>query len=51
MLLGFIPEIGPSIGWLDDLLIFRADYRCIHDHLAGTQVVEKSWAQPEQSQS
>ncbi|MCH8350935.1 MAG: RDD family protein [Chloroflexi bacterium] len=35
-LLGFIPFYG----LLDILLIFRGDRRCIHDMIAGTQVVK-----------
>jgi uncharacterized RDD family membrane protein YckC len=33
------PIAGPWIALVDDLLIFREDKRCIHDHLAGTRVV------------
>lgn len=35
-LLGFIPLYG----LVDPLFIFRADRRCIHDFIAGTQVIE-----------
>ncbi len=35
-LLGFIPFFSLA----NYLFIFRDDYRCIHDHLAGTKVVE-----------
>lgn len=34
-----IPFIGPVIGLVDVLLIFRGDRRCGHDLIAGTRVV------------
>lgn len=39
-LLGAIPMIGWLISLLDSLLIFREDYRCLHDHFADTIVVK-----------
>lgn len=41
-LVGFIPIVGPFFGLADSLLIFRADRRCLHDHMAGTIVVMAS---------
>ncbi|ALZ74938.1 RDD family protein [Rheinheimera sp. F8] len=39
ILLSFVPVIGQWLtGLLDPLLIFRQDRRCLHDHIAGTQV-------------
>ncbi len=35
-LLGFIPFFS----LIDILFIYREDFRCIHDHLAGTRVIE-----------
>lgn len=34
-----IPVVGPIIGLFNPLMIFRADRRCLHDHIAGTKVV------------
>jgi len=34
-----IPGIGPFLSLVDVLFIFRGDRRCIHDLIAGTQVV------------
>ncbi|MCA9541362.1 MAG: RDD family protein [Myxococcales bacterium] len=39
MAAGFIPLLGNIIGLVDAAFIFREDYRCLHDHIAGTQVV------------
>lgn len=39
-LLGAIPLIGYLISLTDSLLIFRQDYRCLHDHFADTIVVK-----------
>lgn len=41
-----IPVLGPIFGLVDSLLIFRADRRCAHDHIAGTKVVKKRSALP-----
>ena len=38
-LVGNIPFIGPLLGIVNVLLIFRADRRCGHDLIAGTRVV------------
>lgn len=35
-----IPYIGGLLGLVDCLSIFTADRRCLHDHLAGTYVVD-----------
>lgn len=35
----YIPFIGPIIGLVNPLFIFREDRRCLHDHVAGTRVV------------
>jgi uncharacterized RDD family membrane protein YckC len=39
-LLGFIPLVGYIVSLLDPLLIFRDDYRCLHDQIADTLVVK-----------
>lgn len=43
MLLGVVSTALPAMGWalslFNVLLIFRADRRCLHDHIAGTRVV------------
>lgn len=36
---GQIPFLGAVAGLLNPLLIFRADRRCLHDHIAGTRVI------------
>ena len=41
-LLGMIPRVGNLITLIDICFIFRADRRCLHDHLAGTMVVNAS---------
>jgi len=39
LVLSFVPLIGQLIvGLINPLLIFRQDRRCLHDHIAGTQV-------------
>ncbi len=37
-----IPFVGGLFGLIDTLFIFREDRRCIHDHIAGTKVVENT---------
>jgi uncharacterized RDD family membrane protein YckC len=39
-ILGAIPTVGQVFAIVDILCIFRDDRRCLHDHIAGTQVVE-----------
>jgi uncharacterized RDD family membrane protein YckC len=39
---GLIPFIGVVLGLADVLFIFRADRRCIHDLVAGTEVIDVS---------
>ena len=34
-----VPLVGPLVGLVGILFIFRDDQRCVHDHLAGTRVV------------
>ena len=34
-----VPAIGPLLGIIDVLFIFRRDRRCVHDLIAGTKVV------------
>lgn len=38
-LLPFVPIIGGLLSFVDILLIFRKDRRCLHDHIAGTKVI------------
>lgn len=38
--LSAVPFIGFLISITDSLLIFREDYRCIHDHIADTIVIK-----------
>lgn len=37
---GALPCIGPIYRLADILCIFREDRRCLHDHIAGTKVVQ-----------
>ena len=39
-LASMIPVVGSVVGMVDTLFIFRADQRCVHDHIAGTRVVK-----------
>ncbi len=39
-LLGLIPLFGTLLGLVNALFIFRSDRRCLHDHLAGTIVID-----------
>ena len=34
-----VPAVGPILGLVDVLFIFRRDRRCVHDLIAGTKVV------------
>ena len=36
---GILPGVGPFVGLINVLFIFRQDRRCLHDHVAGTKVV------------
>lgn len=38
-LVAAIPAVGPVLSVLETLFIFRSDRRCVHDLIAGTQVV------------
>jgi len=38
--LTLIPIVGSFLGLPNALFIFRDDHRCLHDHIAGTVVVE-----------
>jgi uncharacterized RDD family membrane protein YckC len=35
-----VPVVGPLLAVADSLFIFSRDRRCIHDHLAGTAVID-----------
>ena len=39
-LLGIIPVVGAYLNLIDVLLVLRSDRRCLHDMIAGTQVVK-----------
>jgi uncharacterized RDD family membrane protein YckC len=39
-LMGAVPYLGLLFHLLDALFIFRDDRRCLHDHIAGTKVVQ-----------
>lgn len=36
----YVPVIGQLLAMIDLLFIFRADRRCVHDHIAGTRVID-----------
>lgn len=38
-IIGMIPIVGTIFVFADPLCIFRADRRCLHDHIAGTCVI------------
>jgi uncharacterized RDD family membrane protein YckC len=40
ILVGFVPFVGMALTVLDDLFVFRADRRCLHDLIAGTRVID-----------
>jgi len=42
LILQSIPYLGTLIGLVNVMMIFGGDYRCMHDHLAGTRVVDAS---------
>ena len=37
--IAYVPLIGPILGLVNPLFIFREDRRCLHDHIAGTRVI------------
>jgi uncharacterized RDD family membrane protein YckC len=37
---GLLGQVVPMYAFIDALLIFGAEQRCIHDYLAGTKVVD-----------
>ena len=39
-LIGALPYLGMVFTLVDICFIFRADRRCLHDHIAGTKVVK-----------
>ncbi|MEZ4298314.1 MAG: RDD family protein [Polyangiaceae bacterium] len=39
-LIGFVPFIGGLVGTVGLLMIFGRERRCLHDHIAGTKVVQ-----------
>ena len=41
-----VPVVGNFFSLIDALMIFRADKRCIHDHIAATHVLKVKKAQP-----
>jgi uncharacterized RDD family membrane protein YckC len=45
MVLGFIPLLGPLVGLIDSLLIFRDSSKCLHDDIADTRVVTAASSQ------
>ena len=40
LLVSRLPYVGAVLGCLNILSIFRRDRRCLHDHIAGTRVVD-----------
>jgi uncharacterized RDD family membrane protein YckC len=38
-IVAMIPFVGTVAAFVDPLMIFRKDRRCLHDHIAGTRVV------------
>jgi len=41
LVIGFIPFVGLLFRLADSVLIFGEDRRCVHDHFAGTMVVNR----------
>jgi len=39
-LMGMVPVVGPLLRLVDVVFIFRADKRCLHDHIAKTKVID-----------
>lgn len=39
-LMSMVPVIGPLLRLIDVVFIFRADKRCLHDHIAKTKVID-----------
>lgn len=37
--IAYIPVVGQILSFINPLFIFRADRRCVHDHIAGTKVI------------
>jgi uncharacterized RDD family membrane protein YckC len=40
-IIALIPIVGAVIAAVDTLMIFRADRRCLHDHIARTRVIDR----------
>jgi uncharacterized RDD family membrane protein YckC len=40
-IVAMLPLVGIFLAIVNDLFIFRKDKRCIHDHLAGTKVINE----------
>ena len=38
--LSAIPMVGGLVGLIDALMIFGDEQRCLHDHIAGTVVID-----------
>jgi uncharacterized RDD family membrane protein YckC len=47
VVIGYVPIVNVLFGLADALLIFGPERRCIHDHLAGTMVVDLRVRRPE----
>lgn len=52
MAMGVVPSLGMWLRVIDICMIFRDDKRCLHDHLAGTRVIDlRIPVSPQQSNS